>query len=445
MNVHSYWLNPFVCYSNNKDIEKKNFILKNANLQNIQAFSQEPNFSINDNNNNNYDHINVNADNITTSQNSTYCNQAEMLIKKNKSKNNDCNLECSNKNQNTILSNDTQQNCFINNNNNNNSNVFLNLNHKNNSNVNNLNINQQHSHINDQMNNNNNIKINPLCTKYNIDKRQRILVKPTSIIENYRYQTPIEYIAEIWNDLRICERKEACWPKYEKIKLQKDMNWNIRAILIDWLIDVHLHFRLSQETLYLCIFLIDSYLAIKNISRPIVQLLGITSLFIAAKYEEIYPPLLKDLANMTENAYSENDILKMEGEILETLDFDICYPSVGRFTEIISINFNFIQKDFHQASYLTECFMLDSAFNKYFPCLISFAVTYIIMQFKQYENYQEIFNLVSDKYMDKDIQECAIEILKCLRKYSHSKLKAVQNKYSSENFHKVALLNYDGI
>ena len=74
------------------------------------------------------------------------------------------------------------------------------------------------------------------------------------------------------------------------MEYQNDINEKMRRILIDWLIDVHLKFKLVLETLYLTINLIDHYLEIVRIKRIILQLIGVTSLFVVCKYEEIYPP-----------------------------------------------------------------------------------------------------------------------------------------------------------
>lgn len=101
----------------------------------------------------------------------------------------------------------------------------------------------------------------------------------------------------------------------------------MRAILVDWLVDVHAKFKLKDETLYLTISLIDRYLSIELVSRMRLQLVGVASLFIACKYEEIYPPALKDFVYITDNAYVKADVLEMEGHILQALDFSITNPS----------------------------------------------------------------------------------------------------------------------
>ena len=62
----------------------------------------------------------------------------------------------------------------------------------------------------------------------------------------------------------------------------------MRAILLDWLIEVHMGFKFREDTLFLTIHIIDTYLSVKKIERCNLQLLGITALFIACKQNEIY-------------------------------------------------------------------------------------------------------------------------------------------------------------
>lgn len=101
----------------------------------------------------------------------------------------------------------------------------------------------------------------------------------------------------------------------------------MRGILIDWIIDVHKKFKLVVETLFLAVNLIDRVCQMIKIAKHRFQLLGITCLFIASKYEDIYPPYLSDFAFVCADAYSDNDILKMEAEVLRLLDFNIVHTS----------------------------------------------------------------------------------------------------------------------
>ena len=113
--------------------------------------------------------------------------------------------------------------------------------------------------------------------------------------------------------------EKSCQPNGFYMRKQTDINENVRAILVDWIISVHAKFKLLPETLYLTINLIDRYFSQFNVSKAEVQLVGITALLISTKYEEIYPPELKDLLTVSENKFKKPEVLKMEQLILQTL------------------------------------------------------------------------------------------------------------------------------
>lgn len=72
--------------------------------------------------------------------------------------------------------------------------------------------------------------------------------------------------------------------------LQPDINAKMRSILVDWLIEVHRKFELTPETLYLTMNIVDRFLSVKVVPRKELQLLGISAMVIACKYEEIWAP-----------------------------------------------------------------------------------------------------------------------------------------------------------
>lgn len=94
----------------------------------------------------------------------------------------------------------------------------------------------------------------------------------------------------------------------------------MRAYLVDWLAELHFRFKLWSETLYVTIGIIDRFLAIDNsIKKSELQCLGITALHIAGKYEEIYPPELKNILKITDEAVPRKEIIEMEYRVLSTL------------------------------------------------------------------------------------------------------------------------------
>jgi hypothetical protein len=101
----------------------------------------------------------------------------------------------------------------------------------------------------------------------------------------------------------------------------------MRAILIDWIIDVHNKFKMIPQTFFLTVNVIDRFLEHFECERSKLQLIGITALFLASKYEEIYPPDLKEFVLVCDNTYTAEEIIHTEGEILSTLQFNLVFTS----------------------------------------------------------------------------------------------------------------------
>ena len=114
------------------------------------------------------------------------------------------------------------------------------------------------------------------------------------------------YVQDMYDHFRSKEVFTSVRPVY--MEDQQFINERMRSILVDWLVEVHLKFKLVPETLYLTVNIIDRYLAKTEVTRPKLQLVGVTSLLIASKYEEIYPPELRDLVFICDNAYSKLEV-----------------------------------------------------------------------------------------------------------------------------------------
>jgi hypothetical protein len=122
-------------------------------------------------------------------------------------------------------------------------------------------------------------------------------------------------------------------PQY--LQYQPEINEKMRMILIDWLIDVHLKFKLHAETMYLAVNLIDRYLSCANtktdraefVPRAQLQLVGVSAMLLAAKYEEIWPPEVKECVHISANTYTREEIIKMERSICSALSFRLTVPT----------------------------------------------------------------------------------------------------------------------
>ncbi|CAN8312721.1 unnamed protein product [Cochlearia groenlandica] len=135
----------------------------------------------------------------------------------------------------------------------------------------------------------------------------------------------VEYIDDIFNFYKKLEELSCVPPNY--MENQQDLNEKMRGILIDWLIEVHYKFELMEETLYLTINVIDRFLAAHQIVRKKLQLVGVTALLLACKYEEVYVPVVDDLILISDKAYTRRDVLDMEKLMANTLQFNFSLPT----------------------------------------------------------------------------------------------------------------------
>lgn len=133
----------------------------------------------------------------------------------------------------------------------------------------------------------------------------------------------------MYDHFNVLEKQFAVNHNY--MKSQPYVNAKMRTILVDWLVDVHVKFKMVPETLYLAINIIDRYIEQKQIKRCKLQLVGISSLLLASKYEEIYPPDLQDLIHIADKAFSKQEILGMETDIVTTLDYQLTVPTIHSF------------------------------------------------------------------------------------------------------------------
>ena len=135
---------------------------------------------------------------------------------------------------------------------------------------------------------------------------------------------------------------------------QGDINRKMRSILVDWLVDVHHRFKLQPLTLWLTVNILDRYLMQVQTMRSKLQLVGVSAMFIACKYEEMFPPFLRDCVCITDFAYEREDVLVMEKQILITLNYNIFVPTgfhfLSRYLNAIDASENLR----HIASYYAE-------------------------------------------------------------------------------------------
>ncbi|CAN0892275.1 CYCA1-1 [Linum grandiflorum] len=180
---------------------------------------------------------------------------------------------------------------------------------------------------------------------------------------------------DIYKHLRASETKKRPASDFME-RTQKDINASMRAILIDWLVEVAEEYRLVPDTLYLTVNYIDRYLSGNVIDRQKLQLLGVACMMIAAKYEEICAPQVEEFCYITDNTYFKDELLEMESAVLDYLKFEMTAPTAKCFLrrfiraaqgldEVPSMQLECL------ANYISELSLLEYNMLRYAPSIVA--------------------------------------------------------------------------
>lgn len=184
-----------------------------------------------------------------------------------------------------------------------------------------------------------------------------------------------EYVVEIFDYLQTLEGTTMPNPDY--MDHQEHLEWHLRGVLIDWLIEVHTRFHLLPETLFLAVNIIDRFLSTRVVELDKLQLVGITAMFIASKYEEVLSPHVQNFKHVADDGFSEDEILKAERFVLAALNFDMSYPNPMNFLRRISKADNYDIQTRTLGKYLLEISLLDHRFMQYNPSQVAAASMYL--------------------------------------------------------------------
>ncbi|KAL8977964.1 MAG: hypothetical protein Q9205_006341, partial [Flavoplaca limonia] len=169
-----------------------------------------------------------------------------------------------------------------------------------------------------------------------------------------------EYGEEIFGYMRDLEIKML--PNAHYMDNQAEIQWSMRSVLMDWLVQVHHRFQLLPETLFLCVNYIDRFLSCKIVSLGKLQLVGATAIFVAAKYEEINCPSVQEIVYMVDGGYSIDEVLKAERFMLSMLQFELGWPGPMSFLRRISKADDYDLETRTLAKYFLEITIMDERF-----------------------------------------------------------------------------------
>ncbi|KAL1209401.1 Cyclin-B2-3 [Cardamine amara subsp. amara] len=242
----------------------------------------------------------------------------------------------------------------------------------------------------------------------------------------------VEYIDDIYTFYKKFEELSCVPPNY--MDNQQDLNERMRGILIDWLIEVHYKFELMEETLYLTINVIDRFLAVHQIVRKKLQLVGVTALLLACKYEEVSVPVVDDLILISDKAYTRREVLDMEKVMANTLQFNFSLPTpyvfMRRFLKAAQSDKKLEVLSF----FMIELCLVEYEMLEYLPSKLAASAIYTaqctLKGFEEWSNTCEFYT----GYTEEQLLACARKMVAFHNKAGTGKLTGVHRKYNTSKF-----------
>ncbi|KAF8715925.1 hypothetical protein HU200_026888 [Digitaria exilis] len=157
---------------------------------------------------------------------------------------------------------------------------------------------------------------------------QKELIEDIDKLDGNNQLAMVDYVEDIYKFYKAAEHESR---PSDYMDNQPEVNPNMRAILTDWMAEVHGKFELMPETLYLTMYIVDRYLSLQSVPRVELQLVGIAAMLIACKYEEVWAPEVNDFISLSDDTYSRLQILMMEKDILNNMEWNLTLPTSYHF------------------------------------------------------------------------------------------------------------------
>ncbi|KAK6173414.1 hypothetical protein SNE40_016869 [Patella caerulea] len=248
-----------------------------------------------------------------------------------------------------------------------------------------------------------------------------------------------EYAEDIYKHLREAESRHRSKPGY--MKKQPDITNSMRSILVDWMVEVSEEYKLHRETLFLAINYIDRFLSQMSVLRGKLQLVGAASMFIASKYEEIYPPEVSEFVYITDDTYEQKQVLRMEHLILKVLSFDVAQPTINWFTDTYAKMADADETTKSLSMYLSELTLVDAdPYLKYLPSTIAAASLCLANITLGSEPWPSSLAKES-KYEISEFSECLQEMYQTYLNAPNHPQQAIREKYKSSKYQQVSSIS----
>ncbi|XP_004486712.1 cyclin-A2-4 isoform X2 [Cicer arietinum] len=254
------------------------------------------------------------------------------------------------------------------------------------------------------------------------------------------------YAAAIYDNLRVAELSRRLPPNFMET-VQQDITSSMRGILIDWLVEVSEEYNLLADTLYLTVYLIDWFLSKNYIERQKLQLLGITCMLIASKYEEIHGPRIEDFCFITDNTYTKEEVLKMEIQVLKSSSYQLFAPTtkifLRRFLRAAQASYERPNIELeYLANYLAELTLMSYGFLNFLPSMIAASAVFLARWTLDQSSHPWNSTLEHyAAYKASDLKATVVTLQDLQLNSNDCPLTAIRTKYTQDKFKCVAALS----
>lgn len=270
-----------------------------------------------------------------------------------------------------------------------------------------------------------------------VEPTPSISVKDVDEKDSDNPQLVSAYVKDIYNYLRSLETQ---FPIREDFLQGRSVNGRMRSIILDWLLQVCLKFELLPETFYLTVDIFDRYIQIPEqfVHKGNLQLIGVTALFIATKYEEMYSPSIGDYVYITDKSCTEKDIRLMEIKMLKSLDFFLGKPTPIQFLRRNSKSGEVDVVVHTMAKFMIELSIMEYTMAHVNPSALAAAALCLSLLILRGAEWTDVLSHYS-YYSASDLTPIMNSMAKIFQKSETSKLKTVRAKYESSKLLQISL------
>ncbi|CAB3397653.1 unnamed protein product [Caenorhabditis bovis] len=251
-------------------------------------------------------------------------------------------------------------------------------------------------------------------------------------------------VSEFAQDIfRYYKSREVNFRVVDYLKRHPEIDIKVRAILIDWLVELQESFELNHETLYNSVKLVDIYLSkTSNVSRDTIQMMACAAIFIAAKFDERSPPLADDLIYLAGDRFDRDSLMAMERKLFKIVDFDLGAPLSYRYLRRLGRVMRIDMATLTLSRYLLETSLLVYDYSLVSASRIASAAFLLAMKMKDRSFKWNSILIKYSGYMEDEV----VPLMEHLNHMIHfvntqwEQLVNIREKYSHEVFFKAALV-----